>query len=427
VTRSSRLIDERPSPSAGLPELHPISVTERHAILDVLRGFALYGVLLANLVWLTTDMVLTDARLRQLPTATLDPVAKAFVVFFIDGKFYTLFAFLFGLGFSLQIQRAAMHGGALVPLYTRRLAVLLLVGALHIPLIWYGDILLVYASLGFALLLFRRARPTLRLLALALVLALFARATFTGYDAVTRPPEASQRVSSDAQKDAATKEARLAAFLSGYPRVVRENVAVYWGDLFIRGFALILLPQAFARFLFGLYVGKRGVVERVATYIPLMRRAFPWLIAVAIVGNGIGLVHEWLEHQHHMELSGSWWTVATIPLVEAGVLALSGLYVCGICMLFYGSDRWQKRLARLAPVGRMALTSYLTHSVLYLLLFTGAGLGLLGNVGPTICVALSVPIFWAQVVVSGWWLRRYRFGPAEWVWRSLTYGRAQPM
>ena len=86
-----------PSSSTSLPDLQPTSDVERHAILDVLRGFALYGVLLANLVWLTTDMVLTDARLQQLPTATVDPIAQALVVFFIDGKFYTLFAFLFGL------------------------------------------------------------------------------------------------------------------------------------------------------------------------------------------------------------------------------------------------------------------------------------------------------------------------------------------
>ena len=173
-------------PSPGLPDLQPTSDIERHEILDVLRGFALYGVLLANLVWLTTDMVLTDARLQQLPTAPFDPIARALVAFFIDGKFYTLFAFLFGLGFSLQIQRAAMRGARLMSLYARRLTVLLLIGAMHVPLIWYGDILMLYGSAGFALLLFRHARPTVRLLVLALVLALFARATFTAYHAVTK-------------------------------------------------------------------------------------------------------------------------------------------------------------------------------------------------------------------------------------------------
>jgi len=281
-----------------------------------------------------------------------------------------------------------------------------------------------YASLGFVLLLFRRARPTLRLVVLALVLALPARATFTAYNALSSP-DMSQGVSAP-EKDAATKEAHLAAFLGGYPRVVRENVAIYWDTLFVGGFLWIALPTIFARFLIGLYVGKRGVVDRVAAYLPLMRRALPWLAGVAIVGNGVKLGHFWLD-ERGVDLSASWWAIGTLPLIEAGILALSGTYVCIVCMLFVGNPRWQKRLARLAPVGRMALTNYLTHSVVYLLLFTGAGFGLLGKVGPAICVALSITIFWAQVVVSGWWLRRYRFGPAEWVWRTLTYGSAQPM
>jgi uncharacterized protein len=413
-------------PSPDLPALRPTADTERHEILDVLRGFALYGVLLANLVWLTTDVVLTDARLQQLPTAALDPIARALVAFFIDGKFYTLFAFLFGLGFSLQMHRAEARGSRIVAVYIRRLSVLLLIAVLHIALIWYGDILLMYASLGFVLLLFRGARPRLWLVILALVLALFARTAFTGFHAVTTPQRVSSTVS-EAEQDAKTKETHLAAFLSGYPQVVRENVAIYWNTLFVRGFLWFALPQIFARFLLGLYVGKRRLEERVEEYVPLMRRALPSLVGVGIIGNGVGLGHRWFEHDRGMELSASWWAVGTIPLVEAGILALSAAYVCSVCVLFYRSIRWHTRLSRLAPVGRMALTNYLTQSVLYLVLFTGAGLRLLGSVGPTICVVLSVAIFLPQIAVSGWWLRRYRFGPAEWVWRTLTYGKVQPM
>ena len=423
---SGRLVDDLPSRSTSVPDLQPTADTERYEILDVLRGFALYGVLLANLVWLTTDMVLTDIRRQQLPTAALDPIARALVAFFIDGKFYTLFAFLFGLGFTLQMHRAEMRGASIVSLYIRRLCVLLLIAVIHIALFWYGDILLMYASLGFVLLLFRGARPTLRLVILALVLALFARTAFTAYHAVTRSQSVSSTVS-EAEQDGRTKEARLAALSSGYRRVVRENLSIYWNSLFVHGVLWFLLPQIFARFLLGLYAGKRRLEERVAEYLPRMRRALPWLVGVAVIGNGVGLGHEWLEHQRGMELSESWWAVGTIPLAEAGVLALSAAYLCSLCALFYTSTRWHARLSHLAPVGRMALTNYLTHSVLYLLLFTGAGLGLLGSVGPAICVALSVAIFSAQVVASGWWLRRYRFGPAEWLWRSLTYGRAQPM
>ena len=99
---------------------------------------------------------------------------------------------------------------------------------------------------------------------------------------------------------------------------------------------------------------------------PLMRRALPWLAGVAIVGNGVKLGHFWLEHERGVDLSASWWAAGTLPLVEAGILALSAAYVCSVCVLFFSNPRWQTRLTRLAPVGRMALTNYLTHSVLYL-------------------------------------------------------------
>ena len=405
--------------------MQPTAANDRIELLDVLRGFALYGVLLGNLVWLTTDRVLSDARLQLLPTATVDPIAQALVVFFVDGKFYTLFAFLFGLGFSLQMQRAEARGARILSLSIRRLAVLLVIGLIHITLIWYGDILVMYASLGFILLLFRRAPPKRWLLVLALVLALFARSAFTVYHAVTTLPDSSALV--EAEQDTKIKEAHLAMFLSGYRQVVRENVRIYWSDLFVHGALWFLLPAIFARFLLGLYVGKRRLEERVADYVPLMRRALPWLIGVAVIGNGVKLLQWWFEHVRGMELSASWWAIGTIPLAEAGILALSAVYVCGACMLSYGSSRWNRRLSELAPVGRMALTNYLTQSMLYLVLFTGAGFGLLGRVGPAICLVLSVAIFAVQVVVSSWWLRRHRFGPAEWAWRTATYGQVQPL
>ena len=408
---------------AGTPAaLQPALDGERHVILDVLRGFALYGVLLANLVWLTTDMVLTDARLQQLPTAAVDPIARALVVFFIDGKFYTLFSFLFGLGFALQMQRAEVRGAGIVRVYIRRLCVLVVIAVIHLALIWYGDILLWYATLGFVLLLLRGARPRVWLVILAVVLALGSRTMFTAYHRLTDPPISSS-AAQDAEQEVKTKEARLAAFKSAYPRVVRENVTIYWHDVVVEGVVLFALPQILARFLLGFYAGKRRFAERLPELLPLAARVLPWLVGVALIGNGVGFLHHWLRHARGVKVSSSWWLIGSIPFSEAGVLALSAVYVCSICLLFFRSVTWQKRLARLAPVGRMALTNYLTHSVLYLLLFTGAGLGLLGTVGPAICVALSLIIFSAQVVASEWWLRQYRFGPAEWLWRSLTYGR----
>jgi len=98
-----------------------------------------------------------------------------------------------------------------------------------------------------------------------------------------------------------------------------------------------------------------------------------------------------------------------------------------VIVLLYQRENWRPRISLLAPVGRMALTNYLAHTVLNLLIFYGYGLGLLGKVGTTFCVVLSLAVFALQIVYSRWWLRRFRFGPAEWLWRTLTYGRAQSM
>ena len=158
-----------------IPEApHPVSAHERIDLIDVVRGFALFGVLLANLVWITTDVVLTDARLSQLPTAPLDRIVEPLVVFFVDHK-NTLFSFLFGLGFAIQLSRAEERRHNVVAVYARRVSILAVIGLLHIALVWYGDICLVYAIGGFGLLAVRHWNARL-LIILAFTLALFARA-----------------------------------------------------------------------------------------------------------------------------------------------------------------------------------------------------------------------------------------------------------
>ena len=169
---------------ASTTPLQPVSRDERVDLVDVVRGFALYGVLLANLVWITTDVVLTDARQAQLLTAPVDRFVKPLIAFFVDHKFYTLFSFLFGLGFSIQLVRAEARGRNIVATYARRVLILALIGVLHVSLLWYGDILLLYAVGGFGLLVVRRWNSRL-LLALALTLALFARATVGVYPLLT--------------------------------------------------------------------------------------------------------------------------------------------------------------------------------------------------------------------------------------------------
>ena len=403
---------------------HPVSAQERIDLIDVVRGFALFGVLLANLVWITTDVVLTDARLSQLPTEPLDRIVKPLVVFFVDHKFYTLFSFLFGLGFAIQLSRAEERRHDVVAVYARRVFILAVIGLLHIALVWYGDILLVYAIGGFGLLVVRHWNARL-LMILAITLALFARAAVGVFPLVAGASGTAQ-VDAEVEEDA-DKERKLAIFDgTSYRAIARENASFYYRDIVAGSVGLFLLPQVFARFIFGLYVGRRNWARRTTELRPILRRILPWTIAVGVVGNGTTIV---IDHLQHANVLGpdSYWVHAVAPVEEAGILALALAYLGALVLLFHRSATWHRRLGYLAPVGRMALTNYLTHSVLYFVLFTGVGFGLYGEVGPASCVALAVIIFAAQMTFSGWWLARYRFGPAEWVWRTLTYRQRQPM
>ena len=408
-----------------IPEApHPVSAQERIDLIDVVRGFALFGVLLANLVWITTDVVLTDARLSQLPTAPLDRIVEPLVAFFVDHKFYTLFSFLFGLGFAIQLSRAEERRHNVVAVYARRVSILAVIGLLHIALVWYGDILLVYAIGGFGLLAVRHWNARL-LIILAFTLALFARAA-VGVFPLIAGASGTEQVAGEVEEDA-DKERKLAIFDgTSYRAIARENASFYYRDIVAGSVGLFLLPQVFARFIFGLYVGRRNWAGRTTELRPILRRLLPRTIAVGVVGNGMALV---IDHLQHAKVLGPdwYWVHAAAPVEEAGILALALAYLSALVLLFHRSATWHRRLGYLAPVGRMALTNYLTHSVLYFVLFTGVGLGLYGEVGPASCVVLAVIIFAAQMTFSGWWLARYRFGPAEWVWRTLTYRQRQPM
>lgn len=408
---------------ASQPLLQPVSSGERVQYIDVLRGFALYGVLVANIIWMAHDVVLTPGAARQLPTHSVDRLVKYLVVFFVDGKFITLFSFLFAVGFTIQIQRAVQRGVSGFSMYARRAGVLMTIGVVHLVFVWFGDILFAYGLLAFLLLSLRNWRPGKPMLVAACLLILFTRATFLSVqNAAThgRPPHTVA-----AHPTEETQRQTLAAFQAGYSSVIRQNVSIYWKDLFGAGIIVALLGEVFGRFLIGLYVGRRGYIYEIENWLPVLRRALPWLLIVGVLGNGVSAASEWVRGALGLQ-GNSLWVTALRPVIEAGVVCLSAFYAACIALLLH-SARWAPVLGRLAPVGRMALTNYLTHSLVFLFVLTGAGLGLIGHIGASVCLLITLVLFGLQILFSSWWLRRYRFGPAEWMWRSLTYGQMQPM
>jgi len=401
--------------------LAPAGAGERIALIDVVRGFALYGVLLANLIWIAHDGAVTPAQVAALPTATLDRVVRLAVEFFVDWKFYTLFSFLFGLGFSVQLMRGERRGASVLPIYQRRLAVLFAFGLVHAYLIWYGDILHHYALLGFLLILARRWSDR-SLLGMGIVLGVMLPAAVVIGRGLVSPSE--PRAGPD-PAELHVLEARFRAFTSGsYAASFREN-AKYAVGYWTSGFALHFMPAILGKFFLGFYAGRRQLLEQPEAHIALFQRLLIWGLIVGLIGNTLWVWTTELTDSGRLASSSGWVLAAQVP-IYLGLIAMAGFYLSCLVLL-WRRPRWRSRLAWLAPVGRMALTNYLTHSVLYLALFYGFGLALLGRVGAAFCLALSIVVFAGQIMLSSWWLRRFRFGPAEWVWRSLTYGVRQPL
>jgi uncharacterized protein len=406
----------------------PTAPGERVEIIDILRGFAIFGILLVNMIYFAHPIYLEV--LDTAPwSSPIDHAARWLVTFFGEAKFFTLFSLLFGLGLAVQTQRAESKGISVVPLYVRRLLVLLVIGLAHAWLFWWGDILTYYAVLGFVLLRFRNAAPR-RLLRWAVGLVLVPLLLNTGFIALTELGRSTPEGAAQIQAVLAETEAEFRAayeralevysgtdFLAMIPQRIADWTFGTTGVLF-NGMLLLVL----AMFLVGLYVGKQQLLHRAAEHLPLFRRVFAWGAGIGVIGN---LLFVTLARPANL-LEPTWGTLVGLVGYLAGAPALSMAYAAGIVLL----AQHPRRLARLRPlaaVGRTALSNYLLQTLVCTTLFYGYGLGLYGQVGPAAGIALTVVIFGLQVPLSNWWVRHFRFGPAEWLWRSLTYGRWQPM
>jgi uncharacterized protein len=400
----------------------PITGRERIEIVDILRGFALFGILLVNMAvfkasWAGLQYTATDA-------SPLDRIVTLAVDFFATGKFFTLFSFLFGFGFAIQMIRAKQKGVPFVPRFARRLLVLFAIGLIHALLIWYGDILVSYALIGFLLILFRNRSPRALLIwasALLLVATLLIGG-FMGLMELSRmvPEGRAALAQVEAQTLAQTEGdvARDLAIYGGgsYGEIVRERISDYGGLLF--GVLFMVLP-ILAMFLLGLYAGKLGILHDPAAHLTLLRRVRFWglllgfgLSLLLVIGQmRLSLFGALFSELLHFSLSG--------PLLSMGYAAT--------IVLLAQHERWRSRLAPLGSAGRMALTNYLLQSLICTTLFYGYGFGLFGQVGAALGIVIALVIYALQIPFSMWWLRRFQFGPMEWLWRSLTYGAWQPM
>ncbi len=407
---------------------HPINPTvpgQRIQIIDTLRGFAIFGILMVNMLWMSAPVgiSLTEYALWDSP---LDKTVEFLISFLFEGKFYVLFSMLFGYGFWLFLQKTN-DGTSPAKVYAWRLVLLILFGVAHIVLLWPGDILLCYGLLGLLLLLFRnKSNRSLFKWALALLiipLVLLGAMALLFHLGMSNPDSA--EVIESAMKDqqavfVALIENALRIYPTGsFSEIVNIRLEEY--TTLLMGAFIMFYPNVLAMFLVGFYAGRKQLLNEVTAHLPIFRKMAIWGLSTGLLA---GLAYAFLKMETDLG-TPTLESVLAMTLNAFGGPVLSLGFVSTIILLIH-NGLLKHCAVWLAAVGRMALSNYLMHSIIAALLFHSYGFALYGKVsiwqGSLLCLA----IFAIQIPLSIAWLKFFRFGPFEWLWRSLTYLKWQP-
>lgn len=398
---------------------HPTAERDRLPLLDAVRGTALGGILLANLTsFFGADMLTAAARAAQ-PAAALGQAVLFAVDWLVEGKFYSVFSMLFGIGFALQAARARSRGDDIGPFFRRRMAVLVLIGLTHMYLLWAGDILLLYGVMGLVLpWLWRRPLPT-RLAAMA---ALFT-VPFATHVMVWLSDGALDPRAPFAAVGATLREAFGIASRTTLDLFARGSSLDYWA--WNTAYAVVRPgtylqsgrpAKVLALFLLGAWLA--------STVLPRLAGSRRLLWRTAWLGGTVGLLASAVyaaikaEARSTFELSGvglvqtAAYTLGTTPLALAYM---------AVATLAWQQTAWQARLAWFVPLGRMALSVYLTQTLVQLLLFSSHGARLAGRLPIALLPVVALAILVTQQRVCRWWLARHAQGPMEWLWRRAVY------
>lgn len=368
--------------------------------VDILRGFALFGILITNVVVATS--LWSAVGTREDPVlrfgGTADMVVRATVDALFTGRFYLLFAFLFGYSFTLQIAAAQRAGASPTRRLLRRCAALMAIGLVHVYLLWIGDILTLYAFLCLILIALRKLRPRTAVITGVVLYTVWSAWSFLpGYSGVLVFGKFV-----DLPAVSADFTGSFASTFSAQTALAPIFLLLIW---FAQG------VPSLAMFLIGMAAGKRNLFADP----DLLRR---WSSRVLVLGFGLGLPISAMTFAEAMK----WWHAPSVihglqTLVNP---AMTFAYVAAI-LLAARSARLGRATALLAPAGRMAATNYIGQSIVLMLVYAGYGLALADTLPPLAVIGIALLTFAAQLALSAWWLRGHRYGPVEWLLRAATY------
>ena len=398
----------------------PVDPRRRIEVVDMVRGFALFGVLLVNMFNFGSGGLFWNEP--------IDELAWSVKRFFFETKSWRLFSLLFGLGFALQLIRAEERGSKFAPVYLRRMIILFVIGAGH-GLIYDGDFLMLYAELGLLLVLFRKVPPRLLLVLSVALLAVFpiGRAATSFLEPTQTAPTAEYAVRLEAATIEIEEDRRTHVYVVGSMRDVMADNA-FLKNPFARSITAESSLSVFAMFLLGLYIGRRRIFQDIPKHMPLIRTVFWWGLPLGLVSMGAKRI---LNAITGYEVFGQQ-QATIVPQFFGDVIFAYGStllalgYAAGITLLAQ-QHRGRRLLAPLGAAGRLGLTVYLSGSFMFGALFYGFAFGNAFWLGPAAVTGYAVLFFAIQIVFSVWWAKRFRFGPMEWLWRALTYLKFPPM
>lgn len=393
---------------------------ERAQLLDALRGFALFGVAYSNFAVHAYWIFMPPEEQAVLPGSFLDAPLEFIHTVFVQGKFYSIFSLLFGIGFGFFLEKGSDGLGR----FYRRMLVLLLIGGIHLRFLWEGDILTLYALLGLLLPFMRRVgdRTLIVTSALLLLLPIAIDSVKVATDGAFDPAAGARSMAMEADKQLGVAESEVNHMV---PDGGVEEFMRYMDGAWLWRLTDLLDSNRFfkvpAMFLLGLWVSRRKIFVDPSAHQRLLKLVCIGGIAIGLPGSFL----LWWSGEHLARLPEAPGLVGTIAYAF-GVAPLALGYAAGFALL-WTKVTWQRTLQVFAPMGRMALTNYLMQTILGILVFAGLGLGLGTRVSGIGFISIAITVFWLQVLWSHWWLKRFQFGPMEWAWRSLTYGKVMPM
>lgn len=391
----------------------PTGEKQRIESLDILRGIAIFGILLVNMKSFSGP----DSPIRALSYEYFDQSynvwTNVLLEFLVQGNFITMFSFLFGFGIILMAERAEENNRRFAPFFFRRQFVLLLFGILHVLFFWYGDILITYAAVGVIMLLFYRLpKNALLITGLVMITAYSLFMTTLTYDYWKSGAGLSYQETLNGQHEAEIKQSIQIYSEGTFSEIMQERIRE-WTDLnqYFLFFIFGILPM----FLFGAYAANKR---------PFANRALwkLWVLTL-VLGPGSKIIPVIF-----FPLKGEDWRYDTFMSwgYEFGGAMMSIFYMCTIVLL-YRNGKFKRLFKMFRITGRMAFTNYISQSIVCTFIFYSYGLALYGKYGPFAGVILAAFIFSLQVLFSKWWLKHFYMGPLEWIWRTLTYGKKQKL